>query len=313
MIADAATLAAADRRSVAIAREWRASDPYRSLEAAFADVDADDAEDVAEIAEALLRDASWIGPLLDPLISALAADPWFEPPLKVSRDPLRTGAILYENYVGTLSAVVLSADALAAMPAAKTMVASGRMAIVRYVRAGDARLRRWYAGPIGGELTTQTAALAREIAPLSLIENTVVRQDGREHAYMMERATSDVVTLTMTIRAGAAQYARKYRREDGALLKSAALDDTPARAAMLLALLRLSGRRDVAAAFDRATRDGAFYLRWQAMREWLALDATAASSRLAEMAAEDPNEEIRKAARATMLLVAERQAALCPA
>ncbi len=311
MIADAATLAAADRRSVAIAREWRASDPYRSLEAAFADVDADDAEGVADIAEAMLRDASWVGPLLHPLIAALVADPWFEPPLKVSRDPLRTGAILQENRAVTLSAVVLSADALAAMPAAKTMVASGRMAIVRYVRAGHARLRCWCAGPIGGDIATQAAASAREIAPLSLTDNTVVRQDGRDHAYLLERATSDVVTLTMTIRAGAAPYAREYCQEDGALLKIAALDDAPARAAILLALLRLSGRRDAAAAFDRATRDGAFYLRWQAMREWLALDATAASSRLAEMAAEDPNEEIRTAARATILLVEERRTALC--
>lgn len=96
-------------------------------------------------------------------------------------------------------------------------------------------------------------------------------------------------------------------------LKSAAIEDASARSAMLLALLRSSGRSDAAAAFDRASRDDVFLLRWQAMREWLALDAATASPRLAEMAQDDPHDEIRSAARATLRLMEQRLAERCPA
>ncbi len=61
--------------------------------------------------------------------------------------------------------------------------------------------------------------------------------------------------------------------------------------------------------FEAATRDPAHFLRWGAMREWLALDVAAATPRLEEMAAGDPHPEVRAAARATLPLVARRIAA----
>lgn len=137
------TLDAAAVRSFAVAAEYRASAPYRALEAAFA---AGAAEDAALI---MLSDAQWVGALIAPLVVALAEDPWFEPPFRVARDGLRIGTVLFENAAISIAATVLSADALAAAPPPRTVVVPGRLTITRYVRAGAARLRLWDAEAMG--------------------------------------------------------------------------------------------------------------------------------------------------------------------
>ena len=68
---------------------------------------------------------------------------------------------------------------------------------------------------------------------------------------------------------------------------------------LLLAYLRAARRADAAPAFETATRAPAYFLRWAAMREWLALDARAALPRLRALA-HDTNAEVRAAARATL-------------
>lgn len=300
---DRATLDAAAARSFAVAAAFRASEPYRALEHLFAEVA------VERAVSTLFSDHEWVGALIAPLITALAEDPWFEPPFRVARDGLRIGTVLFETAAVSIAATILSADALAAVALPSTIVVPGRVTVTRYVRAGNARLRRWEAEPMRADFSAASAKPCAPLPELRLADGDVMRIDGRTQGHLIADATSDVVTLSATLRAQTMPYAREYAIDNGALVRIATNDDRASRTQMLLAYLRLAGRQGSAACFAAATRDPAFFLRWAAMREWLASDAGAALPRLREMAGDDPNDEVRAAARATLALVEQRLAA----
>lgn len=187
-----------------------------------------------------------------------------------------------------------------------TVIVSGRMAVTRWVRAGGATLRRWRTEPVTPQFTAALAAPCTPLDPVALADGAMLRVDGRTDGQLATGATSAMVTLTATIRTGAAPLMREYRVADGALLRVGSGDEAASRVEMLLTFLRESGRADAGQRFAEATRDPAFQLRWAAMREWLALDARAALPRLREMAASDPHGEIRASARVTLATLRTR-------
>jgi hypothetical protein len=289
-----------------VARRWHVLPEARALRAAFADCPLDAAKTAAERAEHLLADGDWIAALLDPLLATLARDPLFEPPFKPRRDEVRTGFALYEGPAVSLVAGVTHAATLAQRPAPRTILASGRVTVTRVLAPGGATWQRWQV-QAGGE--TCIAA-----PPVPLVDGAVDRIDGRHEARLLAGAASDVVTLTATIRAGAAPLLRAFDIETGRLVRVADGDDRSSRAQMLLAFLRASGRADAEPCFEKATRDAAHQLRWAAMREWLMLDAGAALPRLARMAGDDPHPQVRAAARRTLdTLAAHPERIACPA
>lgn len=293
-----AAIVAARAPSRAAAARWRAGAEVRALERAFADCPADRAEPGIARAEALLADAGWAEALLAPLVAALAADPFFEPPLPLSRVRTRTGAILHDCPAATVSASVVDAAALAALPPAESVVLSGKATVTRYVRAGGARLRRWQVPP--------GAAHCTPMPDRALADGAVQLCDGRVEGQLLAGPAADAVLLAVTLRGGGDPLIREYRIADGALARTASADDRASRTGMLLTLLRVSGRADAGERFAAATRDPAFHLRWAAMREWLALDARAALPRLGEMASDDPDAGVRAAAAHTLPLVERR-------
>lgn len=309
---DISTAAAA--HSAALARRWRDSETMRDLAARFAGLGDEDVGEIAHRAHDLLEDDGWVGALLAPGVAALADDPWVQPPLAVSRDTLKTGAIVFDAGTIVITASVTAADVLATMPPLASVIVPGRLAIVRYVRSGGARLHLWHAPPAGADFSAADAAPAAPLGDLPLGDGVVLRLDGRKRGWWLAGASGDVVTLTATIRAGQAPLMREYALPSGAFLRCATLDERAARAQMLLTFLRVEGRREAGDRFDAATRDSAAFLRWSAMREWLALDALAALPRLGEMAESDPSAELRAVARDTLALVeAKRAGRSCPA
>ncbi|WP_448662417.1 hypothetical protein ACG3SL_17380 [Sphingomonas sp. CJ20] len=279
---------------------WQNGAAFRGIERAFADCP-DDAEAAALRAERLLGDAGWVAALLDPLVAALAADPFFEPPCKVARDAARTGLVLYDGPALSIAASVTQAAATRVVP--PRIAFTGRMTVTRVVRAGGAALTLWHAAAPGPAFRASTAPPCVRGETRALRDGAVYRIDGRTTAQRLHDAQGDVVTLVATLRAGAAPLVREHSVESGALARVASADDRASRVEMLLGFLRLAGRRDAGAAFDAATRDAAFQLRWAAMREWLVLDGAAALPRLVEMAAGDPHPDIRAAAARTLAVV----------
>ncbi len=301
---------AAQALSRSVAARFRESAGYRQAAAAFAGCEAAPADGIAARASDLLGDGEWPQSLLTPLIEALRGDDWFDPPLRANRDALRIGALLFESPAVSISATMLSADVLGALPAPQTVVMPGRLSIARYWLGGGARLRRWHAEPVGADFETATAQPCVAGDEVPLLDGMILRLDGRISGHLIDSATSDIVILTATVLADAAPLMREYAIEGGALVRVATLDDRASRAQMLLALLRHAGRADAGDCFETATHDPAFFMRWQAMREWLALDIRSALPRLREMTS-DPHHEVREAAVEMLARVEARLA--CPA
>jgi hypothetical protein len=159
----AAILAARTNAHEAI-RAWRGGTAFRALDAAFADCPAGDPAPAMARATQLLGDDDWAGALLGPLLAALAADPLFEPPLKVTRDAMRIGAVLFDCPAVSITACRTSAAAMRRLPAPATVTFSGRLAVTRYVRAGGAMLRRWRVDPAGPDFRADGAPPCQEVA-----------------------------------------------------------------------------------------------------------------------------------------------------
>ena len=288
-------LVAARGRSAAFADGWRRCDAITALTRRFAGDESGEA-----VARALLSQMEWMGALLDAPLAELTVDPLFEAPYRCSRDSARTGAVLYDGPRASISATVVRARANSGAAQAGCVVAAGRLSFTRYLGAEGAVIERWFVGRPNDPFIAGEARAARALPPLTLMEGQIVRHDGREEAHRLSGLARDAVMVTIVLRDQTVPLVREYAGDDGRLIRAASLDERPARAVMLLRLLREQGRADAPEVFGAASRDDAFFLRWEAMREWLALDAMAALPRLTEMAAGDPHPEVRGAA-ATML------------
>ena len=311
MMPDRVALDAAAARSAHVAATFADHPTNRRLRETFA---GNDAGHLAVAAERLLTEEYWLADLLTPMIAEMRAEPLFEPPVEAQRDAVRFSTILFAQPTVTITATILSADALAVAVPARSVTIAGRVSVIRYVRGGGARRALWTAEPAAADLRAADAAPCTLTLDEPLGDGMVVRLDGRTQGQVISGATSDVVTVTATVRPGASAYVREYAVADGALLRCAMLDEQPARTQMLLAYLRLAGRADAAGCFAAAVRDDAFFVRWPAMREWLALDAPTALPHLRIMAQADPHAEVRTAARATLAMIGCRpEAAICHA
>lgn len=298
-------LVAARERSAAFADAWRRSDAITALTRRFA---GDESGEAA--ARALLSQMDWLGGLLDVPLAELTADPLFEAPYRCSRDSARTGAVLYDGPRASISATVVRACANDGAVQSGCVVAAGRLSFTRYFGAEEAVIERWFVGRPNDPFIAGEAQAARTLPSLTLLEGQIVRHDGREEGHRLSGLARNAVMVTVALRDQTVPLVREYAGDDGRLIRAASLDDRPARAAMLLRLLREQGRTDAPEVFEMASRDDAFFLRWEAMREWLALDAMAALPRLTEMAARDPHPEVRGAAATMLARINER---LCDA
>lgn len=299
-LADRVALAAAHARSVAAGQAWLDGEPCRALRDRFDAVAAGDVDGAIDTAVTVLADRGIVAAMLAPLIEALQADPLFEPPFRVHRDPLRIGAVLFDHPAVSISAGVLSADALSALPRPATVVMTGRHTVVRYHRAAGATLARW----------RLKEGVCEPVAPLTLTDGVVLHSNGGCEASLLTDAPRDVATVTAMIRYGAGPAMNEFAVAGGAPVRRATLDDGVSRTETLMTLLRWSGRADAGPQFEAVSRHDEHHLRWTAMREWLALDVRGASERLEAMAVTDPHPDVRAAAAATLPMV---RRALCPA
>ena len=160
----------------------------------------DDIEEIERRAATWLGDLCQVEALVRPLIDALGADPWFEPPFKVSRDRLRTGIALLDCPAVALSVTIICATELNRLALPATIVMPGRVTLTRYVRAGKARMRRWQTEPAGPNFSAASAASARERSSHLLKDGALIREDGRTCGHLFVWAESDIVALTATIK-----------------------------------------------------------------------------------------------------------------
>lgn len=303
---------AADREDRVAARHravmlWRDHRARRALRARLDEIGAGGDEEAPSAIATLFATGDMVAPLIADLVAAMAREPFFDPPSAVIRDEVQHGIVLIDHPLALLSLSVSSADAIMARKAKQRGVGSigmsGSVSVIRFHRAGGAVLRFWSAdGP------TCRAERARHRCR----DGDVIVIDGCSRGYAIESCTSDIVMLRATLKPGRGVLRHEYDARSERLIGLASNDEAASRSQMLLTLLRLCGRRDAAERFRDAIEAEPHFLRWHAMREYLALDGAAALPWLARMAESDPHDEVRDAARATLGAIMARNQQVVP-
>jgi hypothetical protein len=259
---------------------------------------------VLAVARRLIGDDAAIAAILDLAIPAAAADPFCRPPLRASRNEVQDGLLLFSDSALTVQLAVMSADALAIKRASSDGPAAisftGMHSLFRFVKAGGATLSIWTAPCIGPDYTAAAGGRCRLRERLRLADGDTIAIDGRSETFIVDGAVSDLVYLSATTPVEAGPVGVDYDPRTLAPVAASSTDDPGSRIQMMLSLLRTLDRRDSAPLFARVADGRHFHARWQAMREWLALDAALALPGLRRMAEADPHPEVREAAAETL-------------
>jgi HEAT repeats len=266
----------------------------------------------AELAPYLTNN-DWVQQRLGAALALCAADPFAMPPLRMFSGGALGGLILAEVPPITCSLMIWTFNQPA--PRAPTVIFSPGHGLTRIVRSGGARIKRYAVSldraEIGGGFRAASAAPMVQIGEGPLADGDLIRVDQQCESFNVTAGDGDLVMLQLFVHQRSRVPMREYDPATGRLIRAAAAGRATSFRQMGLAVLRAFGRTDAAPLFAAALADEDFAMRWQVMRELLALDTAAALPHLTAMAAQDPHPEVRAAATATLALLRARAAA-CP-
>ena len=303
-LADKAAQQRTQQSISAFGREWRSGHVQESLDQAIAALPVQTAETLAEAARAVFADDGWIATLIESLASRLSDDPFFGPPFPYLNSDMHSGLVFYEHERISIAAGVTLAARLAARKTAKRGATSvgfpGRVLVLKFVKAGGARISLWEAPRIDAGFTAAQAGRCVRTGERDLADGDILTLDGRYQSYVVERARSNLVVLQAEITADQAPLSVEYDSASHGFVGCSATDDSASRIQMIATLLRKLGCdrafEPIAAFLDHPD----FFVRWHVMKELLGIDAEAALPHLRRMAARDPHPDTRRAARAVL-------------
>lgn len=234
---------------------------------------------------------------LAPILALLGAEPLSQAPWRFAMDEAVTSLVLARHDTTALTVQVIDGAALARKPAAST--------------ASFLPAETWERVLCGEGAALRIRALRHlpdharlECSPVTLRMGAVQSRLGTEQAQALCGFPGALVLLRLQRRLGGGGVVREYRLEDGQLLHQSAGTPRDSRLELATALLGRMGRRDAAPVLAAmAEEQGAHSLRWQALRECLALDTEAGFAALCRIAVrvEDPLAAPAGALRAQLL------------
>ena len=181
----------------------------------------------------------------------------------------------------TLALVSYEGERLSALPEART-VAFTLLESWSFVLAGSATAGRVRC------MNVQDRRAELQVEALSMHPGAVIHRDGRRETIQMRGASGCLVKLRLQRFLGASEPVREFALADGGLVHQAASNLHDSRCELAISVLSRMGRRDAVPVISRiVTGNGHEGLRWQAMRELLALDTRAGMILLGQIAASD--------------------------
>lgn len=281
---------------------WRASLRSRAIEAELASFASGAAlAQLPTLMELFSPDSPAACTLVDELIALLAVQlgdrPLGQVPLRSSTDGTLSTLILVS--AGQAALVVQSVDGQAlARRSAGATISFVPGETWEHVLSGSAEadLVRITATRPGG------ATLAS--VQCNLLPGQINRRDGASESLQLRSVRASLVTLKLQRRLAQGAPAREYRIADGTLVHQAAGSARESRLELAATLLGRMGRKDAAPLLmAMAEEQGGRSLRWQALRECLALDTALGFAVLCRIAArsDDPLAEPAGALRAHLL------------
>ncbi|HEX8667105.1 MAG TPA: hypothetical protein VF727_01875 [Allosphingosinicella sp.] len=297
-VQQAATAAAAEE----LRRRWYRQPAVRAL----SDAVAADPATLLDAARRFVLEAPGITALLDELIAAAASDPFFRPPFRAAVSEIHSGFLIFDSPELAVSLGTVSLEALAAKKIAGegrgSIIFSGERNIVRFLRAGGARLAFWRAEPAGPDFTLEAAGECRLVGRRCVADGETIELDARSESFIIERASTDLVLLQANLRPLGPALAVEYDATTRQAISASNADEGESRLEMMVTLLRLLGADEALPLVSRTMSGVGFQTRWHLMRELLAWDAAAALPVLASLAEHDPHPEVRGAAAQTLAL-----------
>jgi hypothetical protein len=288
----------------AFARDWGRGAVHESFDRALADLPDESAEAVAAAMTDLFADDGWVEALIDRLADQLRADPFFEPPFRAINSDVHRGLIAFEDPRVSIAAGVTSVAQLATKKSGKRGPTSvgftGRVTVLKFVRAGGALLSLWEAPRITAGFNAAEAGRCRRTGERRLADGDMLVIDGRCQSYVIEQARSNLLVLQAEINCDQSPVGVEYDSASLTYVGCSANGDSASRIQMITTLLR---KLDAPGAFDSVAAfldHPDFFLRWHVMRELLGIDAEKALPHLARMAEADPHPDARRAARSVL-------------
>jgi hypothetical protein len=287
-----------------LGRDWNRGPVQQAFIDALAHLPAQGAEAVADAARALFADDAWVDRLIASLAAQMRADPFFDPPFRVMSSDIHGGLIVFEDERMSIAAGVTRVTELAAKKTASrgatSIGFSGRVSVLKFVKAGGARISLWEAPPITADFTASDAGRCAKTGERQLADGDILTVDGRFQGYVVEQARANLLVLQAEIGLDAAPLSVEYDSATLAYVGCSATRDGASRIQMITTLLR---KLDCDAAFPAIAGfldHPDFFVRWHVMRELLGLDAGAALPHLERMAARDPHRDVRRAAESVL-------------
>ena len=252
-----------------------------------------------------------VGGLVRELSQALKAEPLGHVPLRHFTDGAISTLLIARS--GPVSLALAAIDPVALQRRAPpTSVSYPPTESWEHVLAGRAsgELIDCEPGPAGSAVLTRTA--------ITLVPGTVLIRDSQRRALSLRRVEGALVTLRLQRRRPGGEITREYSLAEGKLVHQAAGSARDSRLELAAALLGRMGRTEAAPLLAAmAQEQGSDGLRWQVLRECLALDTAAGFRALAAIAAA-PSDPLALPAGALRAQLVERHPVLkelapCPA
>lgn len=270
-------------------------------------------EQVIAAARRFMDKEDEIAAMLQAMMAACAADPFYRPPFHPLSSEIHYGILLFHNPLLSIALGVTGADMLAAKKAgprgATSVGFTGQVSLYRYVMAGGATVSLWEAPEITDTFVSSAAGQCRITGRRKLEDGDELLVDGRRESFIIEHASGEMVYFQAVVQAGAAPITAEYDSKSMALIGASSTDEASSRVQMMVSLLRTMEREDALPLIVEALGSPHFYTRWHIMRELLAMDADAAEAPLRRMAESDPHPEVRATAAKTLAMFFDQPAA----
>lgn len=214
-------------------------------------------------------------------IAALRGAPLGHVPLRHFTDGTTSPLLLARTGGTALALIALDGSGLAGRPAART-ADFAPTDTWEQVLAGEGEAERIVCARTG----ENEARLERH--PVALGPGSISIRDGTREALQVRSVRGCLVTLRLQRRRSDAGPTREYDLASGRLVHQAAGSPRDSRIELAMALLGRMGRIDAAPLLARiACSPGSAALRWQALRECLALDTLAGFRALSALAQDE--------------------------
>lgn len=252
-----------------------------------------------------LNDRGWIGDFIARNIAALADDAWCELPWRVQSGPVLTGLVIAHLPGVFVMLSRLDADMLA-VTETPIVVFDGGISIMMLIAGGVPAIETYVCSAASDALPT-----VRNAGRSLLTHGVAIACDCASQQIHIVDAAQDALLLRIVLTPpGGTTRIRAFERASGRLVTDGIAAPTSSRLAALLNVVGTGNSPRHRAIFAQLANHSEPFIRWQAMRRWLAADDSgAAHLALCQMAHDDSDAALRALAHATLQRIDTRMLA----